>query len=120
MSLVGLDHYTVNCADLDRAVRFYEDVLGLRRGDRPPFSFPGAWLYLDDVPVVHLVAGRERPGEGNGSFDHLAFRAEDFDGICERLRHHEVTFEARTVPRTGARQIFLSDADGVRIELNFR
>ena len=56
MPATALDHYNVFCRDLQKTVAFYERYVGLRTGDRPPFSFPGAWLYAGDKAVLHLVA----------------------------------------------------------------
>ena len=36
MPLGGLQHYTIEPADLERTKDFYCDVLGLENGDRPP------------------------------------------------------------------------------------
>jgi len=36
MPLGGLQHYTIEPADLERTKEFYCDVLGLENGDRPP------------------------------------------------------------------------------------
>jgi catechol 2,3-dioxygenase-like lactoylglutathione lyase family enzyme len=41
MGLGGLQHYTIEPADLERTRDFYCDVLGLENGDRPPLNFPG-------------------------------------------------------------------------------
>ena len=54
MSTGVLDHYNVSTRKLGDTVRFYEDILGLVNGPRPPFDFPGAWLYSDGHPVLHL------------------------------------------------------------------
>jgi hypothetical protein len=54
MSVGLLDHYNVSTRKLDETVQFYEDVLGFVNGPRPPFNFPGAWLYSADHPVLHL------------------------------------------------------------------
>ena len=32
----------ISVKDVDRAADFYERVLGMKAGDRPPFPFPGA------------------------------------------------------------------------------
>ena len=45
MSVGMLDHYNVSTRELDETVHFYEKVLGFTNGPRPPFNFPGAWLY---------------------------------------------------------------------------
>ncbi len=41
--VTGLHHVAVTVTDLDRARRFYSDVLGLVELPRPPFDFGGAW-----------------------------------------------------------------------------
>ena len=68
MAVQSLDHFTINTADLGRSIRFYEEVVGLRNGERPPFAFPGAWLYCGEKPVVHLIGG-EHDEHGTGSVD---------------------------------------------------
>ena len=54
MSVGVLDHYNVSTRKLGETIKFYEDVLGFTNGPRPPFNFPGAWLYSGSHPVLHL------------------------------------------------------------------
>ena len=54
MSVGELDHYNVSTRKLHETIQFYEDVLGFKNGPRPPFNFPGAWLYYGGHPVLHL------------------------------------------------------------------
>jgi len=119
MALQGLDHVTVNCADLARSRAFYADVLGMEDGHRPPFPFPGAWLYLGGRPVVHLV-GDAMSGTGTGSLDHVAFAAQDFVGVKSRFEGLAIPFGENLVPGARVRQLFVHDPDGLKIELNFR
>jgi hypothetical protein len=62
MSVGVLDHFNIRTRKLADTVRFYEDVLGLEKGARPNFAFPGAWMYSEGKPVVHLVDVRQVPG----------------------------------------------------------
>src|SRR5258707_14328983 len=120
MSLTRLDHFTIRCADLDRSRRFYSEVLGMTDGDRPPFDFPGAWLYVGDRPVVHLVGGQNKDGvRTTGSVDHVAFAGSDLPAMRTRLQSLDVEFNERGVPGRPLRQGFLEDPDGVTIEINF-
>ena len=57
------DHGSISVRDLDEAIVFYEDALGLERLDRPDFGFPGAWFKAGAVPI-HLTTG--------GSVDRIA------------------------------------------------
>jgi catechol 2,3-dioxygenase-like lactoylglutathione lyase family enzyme len=119
MPLARLDHVTVLCSDLAKSRAFYAEALGLVDGDRPPFNFPGAWLWLDDKPVVHLVGGRNDGAlKSTGSFDHVAFAASDLDAVRARLNKAGVAFRETAVPGRPLHQIFFADPDGVQIELN--
>jgi catechol 2,3-dioxygenase-like lactoylglutathione lyase family enzyme len=118
MALSQLDHVTILCSDLGRSRAFYSAALGLVDGDRPPFDFPGAWLWLDGRAVVHLVGGRNRGTTGTGSFDHFAFAASDLEGTRRRLAESGIPFREAAVPGRPLHQIFLIDPDGVTIELN--
>jgi len=120
MPLKGLDHVTVRCADLARSRVFYGEVLGLRDGERPAFPVPGAWFYLGDRPVVHLFGGETGGSATTGSFDHVAFEADDLAGTLARLERMGVAHRRTPVPGVRLDQLFLHDPDGVLIELNFR
>ncbi len=118
MAVERLDHYTINVSDLEASVAFYAEIVGLTNGPRPPFSFPGAWLYCGDTPVVHLIGGRP-PAHGTGPIDHVAFRA---GGLAEQiaiLRRHGIRFREQEVPKASLHQVFFEDPDGVTVELNF-
>lgn len=119
MSLLGLDHYTINVASLEASVEFYVAVLGLTAGPRPELPFPGVWLYLGDKPIVHLVAESGKAEDGSGTIDHIAFRASDRSAYRQRIDRADIHFEERTIAAVSLNQIFLSDPDGILIELNF-
>ncbi|MGQ0663574.1 MAG: VOC family protein [Pseudomonadota bacterium] len=120
MTIGGLDHYTILTADLAATRYFYCDILGLVEGDRPPFDFPGAWLYANGQPVVHVIAGRSIPGRSTGGLDHVAFRAQgDIGALARRLEGEGVEVTTRTVPGAAVWQLFCRDPSGVKVELNF-
>ncbi|NVN86924.1 MAG: VOC family protein [Rhodopseudomonas sp.] len=122
MSVGLLDHFNIRTGRLADTVRFYEDVLGLTNGDRPNFDFPGAWLYSEGKPVVHLVdisSTAEPQKPDSGVVHHVAFASRDFAGMKQRLRDKAVQFDTRTVPGGAVWQIFVRDPNGVMIELNY-
>lgn len=117
-----LDHVNIRCADLAKSREFYAHTLGLTEGERPKIPVPGAWLYLGGRPVVHLIEAAAMGGNAvgvTGPFDHVAFEAEDFEGVRERLQARGVTFQESIFPDFGLKQLFFPDPDGVKIELNF-
>lgn len=138
MPINKLAHFSVRTTDVESSRRFYCEVLGFHEGYRPPFDFPGAWLYRGDdeaeFGVVHLigidpndpsglVAYLGDKGEaalhGSAAVDHLAFLATDLADMHRRLKQAGCTFRERTVPSLGLHQLFVEDPSGVTIELNY-
>jgi len=122
VSVGVLDHFNLRTRKLAETVRFYENVLGLEKGPRPNFAFPGAWMYSEGKPVVHLVdiSGTDEPQKpDSGVVHHVAFISSGFDGMSQRLKSRGMPFEARQVPGGELWQIFVNDPNGVMIELNY-
>jgi len=122
VSVGMLDHFNIRTRKLAETVRFYEDVLGLEKGARPNFAFPGAWMYSEGKPVVHLVdiSMTDEPQKADsGVVHHVAFASRDFGGMKDRLQTKGMPFEARQVPGGDLWQIFVYDPNGVMIELNY-
>ena len=120
MSIHGVDHINIRTHDLERCVAFYSKVLGFKQGFRPPFDAPGAWLYADDAPLVHISVASRKPAATTGALDHIAFAARGYVATRRRLERAGIAFESFKVPGTPVKQLFLRDPDGVAVELNFR
>jgi catechol 2,3-dioxygenase-like lactoylglutathione lyase family enzyme len=122
MSLIrALDHINIRTADLAATKAFFMDVLGLTEGWRPPFPFPGAWLYAGDAAVVHLVqVDRPAAASEGSSLDHFAFDIADYDEVLKRVCATGLKYLETTVPGSSIRQIFVRDLNGVNIELNWK
>ncbi|UQO40015.1 VOC family protein [Burkholderia cepacia] len=137
MTVSRLAHYSIRTLDLERSCRFYERVLGFKRGYRPPFDFPGAWLYKggdeSDYGTVHIIGvdpanpdglaaylgDKTLPASGTGTVDHIAFLATGVEAMWDTLRAEHVAWRDRTVPSLELHQVFIEDPSGVTIELNF-
>jgi catechol 2,3-dioxygenase-like lactoylglutathione lyase family enzyme len=141
MAVTGLEHVLVLSDDIDATRDFYTDIVGLRAGDRPPLEFPGYWLYagVGSPACVHIadrVAYRTHaaglglgagPGEATGghtdpsaaAVDHIAFDADDFDELQRRVARGGLRAVRNTVPG-GPRQLFVSDPNGVLVEINVK
>ncbi|TWT13676.1 VOC family protein [Reyranella sp. CPCC 100927] len=114
-----LEHYNVFCKDLKKTVDFYEKYVGLRDGDRPPFPFPGAWMYAGEQAVLHLVSESGRSDHGSGAIDHIALRCTDIRATLDLLKKDGVDYMLRKVPARPLQQVFVHDPDGIQIEMNF-
>jgi catechol 2,3-dioxygenase-like lactoylglutathione lyase family enzyme len=122
MSVGVLDHFNIRTRKLADTVRFYEDVLDLKNGDRPNFSFPGAWMYSEGKPVVHIVdisKTDEQQKPDSGVVHHVAFASHGFSGMKQRLKSKGLAFDVREVPGVAVWQIFVTDPNGVMLELNY-
>lgn len=134
MAIDTLDHYSIRTTDLGATKRFYTEVMGFEDGPRPPFNFPGAWLYQHGKALVHVVGidpndleglraylgdNATEPASGGGAIDHLAFVATDLAAVRARFEQRGVAFRERMVPSLNLHQLFVEDPNGVTIELNF-
>jgi catechol 2,3-dioxygenase-like lactoylglutathione lyase family enzyme len=131
MPLTQLEHYLVLTDDIDGTRDFYCNALGMRTGPRPPLDFSGYWVYLGEVPCIHIAdwqsyrAHSQTTGiamstraPGTGPLDHIAFNAVDYAAVKARLAAHGIEAAENLVPNVGLRQLFLSDPNGVKIEIN--
>ena len=122
MSVGKLDHYNVSTRKLQETVQFYETVLGLSNGARPPFNFPGAWLYSEGHPVLHIndISGTDREQRpDSGVIDHVAFGSRGFEAMKKHLAGKGIQHRVNQVPNSTRCQIFLRDPNNVEIELNY-
>jgi glyoxylase I family protein len=115
----NIDHVVVCVRDLDRALKFYTEVLGCteeRRVERLGLAQLRAGAAMIDLQQA-------KPGEGDGrNMDHFAVRIEPFDAeaIREHLQRHGVAV-GEVVQRYGAEgdgpSLYIDDPDGNTIEL---
>src|SRR5436190_9088640 len=131
MPITKMEHFLVLTDDIEKTRAFYCDVLGLRVGPRPPLEFSGYWLYIGDVPSIHIGEWKSytahslangipvtTPAPGTGPVDHIAFNGTNYEEIRERLQRHGAKFSLNIVPESDLWQLFLNDPNGVKIEIN--
>jgi catechol 2,3-dioxygenase-like lactoylglutathione lyase family enzyme len=121
MAILDLDHINIRTTELAKTRAFFTDVLGLTVGWRPDFPFGGTWLYAGEKDVVHLVEVSKAGAASRGSaLDHFAFAIDDFEDARRRLDGAGLTYEETQAPNGGIRQFFVTELNGVTIELNCR
>jgi catechol 2,3-dioxygenase-like lactoylglutathione lyase family enzyme len=119
--LLALDHVNLRTENVETLRAFYVDVLGLRVGPRPGFSFGGAWLYCGDAPVVHLVEVERRPQpSGELRLEHFALRARGLAEFLERLSAHGVPVSLGFLRDFGVCQVNVRDPDGTHVHIDFQ
>lgn len=119
MKIHGIDHFNIRTNDLDRLVRFYTEVLGFEVGERPPFDSPGAWLYSNGHPLLHVSLTEEPSDRNTLPIDHLAFNVTGLEHAVEKLESAGLEYRLLDVPGRSMKQVFVTDPDGVSLELNF-
>ena len=130
LDIQTIHHVSLPVTDLERARRFYEDVLGLTKIERPNFPFPGAWYAAGDRHVHLIVSERQtfREGKSVDSRDiHFAIRVKSYQQALEYLRSKGYrTDSGDDLRRTrenphgtaGFPQIYILDPDRNLIEIN--
>lgn len=129
---VVLDHVGIAVGDLEEALRFYRDALGLEIGSSETVASQGVRAHF--VPTGETAAALElleatsetspvgrfvsRRGPG---LHHITLRVDDLDAALDRLRAHGVRLidEAGRPGAEGARVAFIhpASAHGVLVEL---
>lgn len=112
--------------DLDRSIRFYTEVLGMklrRRNDYPGGRFTLAFVGFGDDPAspeIELTHNwdTEAYDLGNG-FGHVALGVSDIHATCERIRAAGGVISREPGPMKHGTTViaFVKDPDGYAIEL---
>lgn len=128
MTILGIHHITLGCADAQRTVDFYVGVLGQR--------FVKRTVNFDDPTTYHLYFGNEAgsPGSaitffewptapkgrpGIGGTHHFAMRVADYDGLLKWKRR----LTDLGIPVSGPldrhyfKSIYFNDPDGTILEI---
>jgi len=119
-------HTMIRVGDLDRSIKFYTDVLGmklLRRKDYPDGKFTLAFVGYGpetEHAVVELTYnwGTGKYDLGNG-FGHIALEVDDVYAACAEIKKRggKVTREAGPMKHGSTVIAFVEDPDGYKIEL---
>jgi catechol 2,3-dioxygenase-like lactoylglutathione lyase family enzyme len=117
--LLGIRHVALNVSDVQKSVRFYSDVLGMKLEWMPDPDNAYLTSGEDNLALHKLPAGAKL---GIDQLVHhigvVVRRPEDVDVWAERIRNHGVILvhEPKT-HRDGARSFYFRDPDGLLIQL---
>jgi predicted enzyme related to lactoylglutathione lyase len=116
--VTGVDFTIVPTKDIDRAVDFYENVLGLERskqwGDLPAHEFETGNL---TIAVVQMDALGQEFSPHRAP---IAFRVDDFEGAKAELESRGVSFQGDTIDSGVCWQAIFQDPDGNVLDIHHR
>jgi catechol 2,3-dioxygenase-like lactoylglutathione lyase family enzyme len=124
---LNVSHVAIKVDDLELTCKFYELILGLKRGPRPAFGYPGAWLAdQDGNAIIHLYGGDRgidssgAPYIGSGAVDHISINCVGYKDIISALKRVGLLWREFDVPGTTLRQVFVYDPNAILLELTFK
>lgn len=127
MQVNGLNHINVVTADMARTVEFYETLLGMKAEPIPmaPAGFEGRWISdSQGQAIIHVQAyDPERHGGARrgptGTIDHIALTCAGFDDTRRRCEAMGIDYRVNDRQFGDLRQVFVTDPNEIRLELNF-
>ena len=123
MTVSAMNHFTILTDDVDATLAFYREHLDLAPGPRPPFTFPGAWLYAEGgkgtEAILHVIGGVDKARLVKGVIDHMAFSGRGLTDAVAKLKAKGLAYELRKLPGYGTWQLFFHDPNGAKVEIDF-
>ena len=121
-----LGHIVINCADLERSIKFYTEIMGFEVSDIYPADMaPGGMAFLrcgSDHHSLALVGSMEK-GKPNDNYElnHIAFEVATLDDVLEARAHlekHKVPIDFEGRRRAGVQiAVEFRDPDNHRLEI---
>ena len=114
INTVKINHVTTMVKDTARAMKFYNDLIGIKQIQSQVDNPNITWLQLESGIMVHLIETPEAPAKPQNI--HHAFEVTDFEGTKEVLRENGYEVLREGVRYDGQGFMFTEDPDGNSVE----
>ena len=117
---ISLGHLAITVSDMEKSLDFYENGLGFKHVfdfSKPETGEPWiVYLHLGNDQFIELFYGGKNDYKWNvedRAYNHICFAVDDMDAVVARLN----AAGYQLVGCDGNRQCWITDPDGVRIEI---
>ncbi|MCH9016679.1 MAG: VOC family protein, partial [Chloroflexi bacterium] len=112
--LKNINHITYNVKDKDAALKWYQDILGVKQIPKMVDSDHLYWLQLPSGAMIHIIENEDAPSAPS---HHTAFEVDEIDAAHQELEGMGIECTDIQTRNDGQRAFYLNDPDGNRIEI---
>ena len=118
--ITGISHACYLVSDLDRAVDFWCNKMGLKKAfdlNLRGGEVRGVFLLAGRRTFVEIFEGEPVPLPPNASHKHISYEVDDMEETVKTLRERGVEVTDPVRGGEGSFQAWVTDPEGIRIEL---
>ena len=114
IQIAQINHVTTMVKDTGRAMKFYNDLLGIKQIQSQVDNPAITWLQLDNGVMVHLIETDEAPAK-SGNIHH-AFQVDNLESTKATLEASGYPAKREGIRYDGQAYLFIEDPDGNSVE----
>ena len=114
IQIAQINHVTTMVKDTGRAMKFYNDLLGIKQIQSQVDNPAITWLQLENGVMVHLIETDEAPAKPGNI--HHAFQVDNLESTKATLEASGYPAKREGIRYDGQAYLFIEDPDGNSVE----